>query len=57
MDMSKPFIAAFKAGATSVDSYITEDLLVHCIGLLLEASTAMLLTPAWRGSTYSTATS
>ncbi|KAL4792175.1 glycosyl hydrolase family 71-domain-containing protein [Aspergillus venezuelensis] len=29
MDMSKPFIAAYKAGATSVDSYITEDLLVY----------------------------
>ncbi|KAL4939137.1 hypothetical protein BDV06DRAFT_42050 [Aspergillus oleicola] len=29
MEMSKPFIAAYKAGATSVDSYITEDLLVY----------------------------
>ncbi|KAL4786861.1 glycosyl hydrolase family 71-domain-containing protein [Aspergillus varians] len=29
MDMSKPFIAAYKDGATSVDSYITEDLLVY----------------------------
>ncbi|KAI9370272.1 glycosyl hydrolase family 71-domain-containing protein [Aspergillus egyptiacus] len=29
MDMSKPFIAAYKNGATSVDSYITEDLLVY----------------------------
>ncbi|KAL4956106.1 glycosyl hydrolase family 71-domain-containing protein [Aspergillus filifer] len=29
MDMSKPFIAAYKAGATSVDDYITEDLLVY----------------------------
>ncbi|KAL5342688.1 glycosyl hydrolase family 71-domain-containing protein [Aspergillus crustosus] len=29
MDMSKPWIAAYKDGATSVDSYITEDLLVY----------------------------
>ncbi|KAJ5873669.1 uncharacterized protein N7473_013228 [Penicillium subrubescens] len=29
MDMAKPFIAAYKDGATSVDSYITEDLLVY----------------------------
>ncbi|KAL4931482.1 glycoside hydrolase family 71 protein [Aspergillus undulatus] len=29
MDMSKPFIAAYKDGATSVDNYITEDLLVY----------------------------
>ncbi|KAL3483274.1 alpha-1,3-glucanase/mutanase [Aspergillus germanicus] len=29
MDMSKPFIAAYKNGATSVDNYITEDLLVY----------------------------
>jgi hypothetical protein len=29
MDMSKPFIAAYKDGATSVDSYVTEDLLVY----------------------------
>lgn len=27
--MSKPFIAAYKDGAKSVDSYITEDLLVY----------------------------
>ncbi|KAL5042411.1 glycosyl hydrolase family 71-domain-containing protein [Aspergillus fruticulosus] len=29
MDMSKPFITAYKDRATSVDSYITEDLLVY----------------------------
>ncbi|KAL4914768.1 glycosyl hydrolase family 71-domain-containing protein [Aspergillus aurantiobrunneus] len=29
MDMSKPFIAAYKDGASSVDSYITEDLVVY----------------------------
>lgn len=28
-DMAKPFIAAFKAGATSVDDYITEDQLIY----------------------------
>lgn len=28
-DMAKPYIAAFKAGATSVDEYITEDQLVY----------------------------
>ncbi|KAH8694875.1 putative alpha-1,3-glucanase/mutanase [Talaromyces proteolyticus] len=29
LDMAKPFIAAFKAGATSVDSYITSDELIY----------------------------
>lgn len=28
-DMAKPFIAAYKAGATSVDDYITEDQLIY----------------------------
>lgn len=28
-DLAKPFIAAFKAGATSVDSYITEDQVIY----------------------------
>lgn len=28
-DMAKPYIAAFKAGATSVDAYITEDQLIY----------------------------
>lgn len=28
-DMAKPYIAAFKAGATSVDDYITEDQLIY----------------------------
>jgi hypothetical protein len=29
LDMAKPFIAAFKAGATSVNNYITEDQLIY----------------------------
>lgn len=29
LDLSKPFIAAYKAGATSVDNYITEDKIVY----------------------------
>lgn len=29
LDMAKPFIAAFKSGATSVDSYITSDELIY----------------------------
>ncbi|CAN8102557.1 unnamed protein product [Discula destructiva] len=28
-DMAKPYIAAFKAGATSVDKYVTEDQLIY----------------------------
>jgi hypothetical protein len=29
LDMAKPFISAFKAGATSVSNYITEDELIY----------------------------